>query len=193
LNTLLDEGLLKNADPSLRRTPPRIVVDDPSARAVLGYLSGNCGACHNGDGQISAKLPSFAYTDVMDGNSVVRQLVDQPSRWQAPGRSEGTLLIDSLSPQSSAILLRMASRRPSSQMPPLGTVIADREAIDAVARWIAESSGRRLTSRCCRYEILTGRCGCQPCRLFTPRAAVAVPVRRRAHGPANLNSTSDRI
>ena len=136
LNTLLDEGLLTGADPSLRRTPPRIAATDPAARAVLGYLSGNCGACHNRDADISAKLPSLAYADVMDGNSVIRQLVDQPSRWQAPGRSEGTLLLDTTSPQASAVLLRMSSRRPSSQMPPLGTVLQDQEAIAAIAQWI---------------------------------------------------------
>jgi hypothetical protein len=30
----------------------------------------------------------------------------------------------------------MRSRRPSSQMPPLGTAVPDREAIDLVADWI---------------------------------------------------------
>jgi cytochrome c553 len=136
VNMLLDEGLLTGADPSLRRTPLRIAADDPAARAVLGYLSGNCGACHNGDGQISAQLPSFAYADVLDGSAVFRQLVNRPSRWQAPGRPEGTLLLDTAAPQSSAVLLRMSSRRPSSQMPPLGTVIKDQAAIDAIGRWI---------------------------------------------------------
>lgn len=136
LNTLLDDGILTGATSSLRRTPPRIAVNDPATRAVLGYLAGNCGACHNGDGQISAKLPSLAAADVMDGNSVLRQLVDQPSRWQAPGKAEGTLLIDSASPEASAVLLRMSSRRPSSQMPPLGTVMKDQKAIDAIARWV---------------------------------------------------------
>jgi mono/diheme cytochrome c family protein len=99
-------------------------------------MAGNCGACHNGDGQIAAQLPSFAYPDVLDGESVVRQMIGQPSRWQAKGRAEGTLLIDPASPESSAVLLRMSSRRPSSQMPPLGTVIQDQEAIEKVRQWI---------------------------------------------------------
>ena len=112
LQTLFDEGLITGADPALRQTPPRIAADDPQTRAVLGYLSGNCGACHNGDGQISAQLPSFAYPDVVDGRAIVRQMIGQPSRWQAPGKAEGTLLIDPASPESSAVLLRMSSRRP---------------------------------------------------------------------------------
>jgi len=136
LQTLFDEGLITGADPALRKTPPRIATGDPQTRAVLGYLSGNCGACHNGDGQIAARLPSFAYPDVVDGGEVARQMIGQPSRWQAPGRQEGTLLIDPASPDSSAIILRMSSRRPSSQMPPLGTVLQDRQAIDAIRRWI---------------------------------------------------------
>ena len=103
---------------------------------MLGYLAGNCGACHNGDGQISAQLPSFAYPDVVDGRAIVRQMIGQPSRWQAPGKAEGTLLIDPASPESSAVLLRMSSRRPSSQMPPLGTVLQDREAIEALRKWM---------------------------------------------------------
>ena len=136
LRTLFDEGLITGADPALRQAPPRIAADDPQTRAVLGYLSGNCGACHNGDGQISAQLPSFAYPDVVDGRTIVRQMLGQPSRWQAPGKAEGTLLIDPASPESSAVLLRMSSRRPSSQMPPLGTVLQDREAIEKMRQWI---------------------------------------------------------
>ena len=136
LKTLFDEGLLKGADPALRRTPPRIA-GAPLTRAVLGYMAGNCGACHNGDGQIAAQLPSFAYPEVLDGESVVRQMIGQPSRWQAKGQAEGTLLVDPASPESSAVLLRMSSRRPSSQMPPLGTVIRDQQAIEKMRQWIA--------------------------------------------------------
>ena len=142
LRTLFDEGLLIGADPALRQTPPRIAADDPQTRAVLGYLSGNCGACHNGDGQISAQLPSFAYPDVVDGAAVVRQMIGQPSRWQAKGKSEGTMLIDPASPDASAVLLRMSSRRPSSQMPPLGTVLPDRQAIETIRKWIGGQTPR---------------------------------------------------
>ena len=136
LRTLFDEGRLKGADPSLRRIPPRVAAANPRTRSVLGYMAGNCGACHNGDGQIAAQLPSFTYPDVLDGEAVVRQMIGQPSRWQAPGRAEGTLLIDPSSPQSSAVLLRMSSRRPSAQMPPLGTVLQDWEAIERMREWI---------------------------------------------------------
>jgi hypothetical protein len=35
------------------------------------------------------------------------------------------------------MLARMRSRRPSSQMTPLGAVLPDQEAIDAIERWMA--------------------------------------------------------
>ena len=143
LSSLLDEGRLTGADEALRRAPPRIAARDPLTRAVVGYLSTNCGACHNGDGAISAQLPSLAYADVMvDGERVMQSLIGLQSRWQAPGRPEGTtVFLDPDDPQGSAILLRMRSRRPSSQMPPLGTAVQDQEAIDAIGRWIAVMGG----------------------------------------------------
>jgi hypothetical protein len=138
LRTLQTEGLLAPDPGGSKQQPPRIATRDPGTRAVLGYLSANCGGCHNSSGEIAAQLPSLAYADVMaDGEAVARRLAGQPSRWQAPGRPDGeTFLIDPGSPQSSAILLRMRSRRPSSQMPPLGTVLPDTEAIGAISRWI---------------------------------------------------------
>jgi mono/diheme cytochrome c family protein len=143
LQTLFDEHLLSGADPALRQTPPRIVADDPRTRAVLGYFAGNCGACHNADGKITARLPSFAYADITDGSAVTQQLAGKPSRWQAAGKTDGTMLIDPTSPESSAILVRMSSRRPSSQMPPLGSVLRDQQAIDAIRGWIATVAAAR--------------------------------------------------
>jgi hypothetical protein len=44
--------------------------------------------------------------------------------------------VDLRVPEHSALLARMRSRRPSSQMPPLGTVVRDQQAIDAILDWI---------------------------------------------------------
>ena len=38
----------------------------------------------------------------------------------------------------------MRSRRPSSQMPPLGTVVRDQAATDAIARWIEADLAARV-------------------------------------------------
>jgi hypothetical protein len=40
----------------------------------------------------------------------------------------------------------MKSRRPSSQMPPLGTVVRDEAAVSAVQGWIASQSERRAAT-----------------------------------------------
>jgi hypothetical protein len=37
----------------------------------------------------------------------------------------------------------MRSRRPSSQMPPLGSVLRDDKAIDVISKWIATDLPRR--------------------------------------------------
>ena len=141
VRTLLDEGVLTPAT-AIPRTPARITARNPRTRTILGYLSGNCGACHNGDGQIAAQVPSFAYADLIDdGDGVARQMMNRPARWQAPGRTDGTMLIDPSSPDQSALLLRMRSRKPSSQMPPLGTVVQDQQAVAAIGRWISEVAG----------------------------------------------------
>jgi mono/diheme cytochrome c family protein len=142
LQTLIDEQRLTGLDPAWRKAPPRINAGDPQTRAVLGYLSGNCGSCHNGDGQIAAQVPSFHYADLLDGaEALAQRMTGQQTRWQAPGRADGTLLIDTASPDQSALLLRMRSRRPSSQMPPLGTVVQDQQAIDAIRAWISRVPG----------------------------------------------------
>ena len=39
-------------------------------------------------------------------------------------------------PYQSALLRRMRSRSPASQMPPLGTVVPDRDALALLNRWL---------------------------------------------------------
>jgi len=55
------------------------------------------------------------------------------------------VLVDPRTPEQSAMLVRMRSRRPSSQMPPLGTVVRDEAAVAALTRWIAERSTKGAT------------------------------------------------
>ena len=47
------------------------------------------------------------------------------------------MVVDPASPDISAMLVRMRSRRPSSQMPPLGTKLRDDAALDMISKWIA--------------------------------------------------------
>ena len=143
---LVEGQLLASAARELLEQPPRIVATSPATRSVLGYLAANCGVCHNGRGDIAAFGPTIRYRDLLtDGDAVARGLIGQATRWQLPGRADGaTVLVQPGAPEHSALLARMRSRAPSSQMPPLGTVIPDQQAIEAVRQWIAtELGGRR--------------------------------------------------
>jgi hypothetical protein len=126
LASLAADRLIAPADPSWASAPPRIRATSPRTRAMLGYFAANFLG------------PSLAFQDVMsDGDAVAARLIDHSTKWQVPGLSEGdSALISPAHPEQSAMLVRMRSRRPSSQMPPLGTVVKDEQAIAALRDWI---------------------------------------------------------
>jgi mono/diheme cytochrome c family protein len=136
--TLDRDGRLLPARPELVAAPPRIRTADPATRAVLGYFAANCGTCHNRGGDIAYDGPSLKHSDIGDGDAIAAALLARRTAWQVPGQPGGaSLMLDREHPEASAMLVRMKSRRPSSQMPPLGTVLRDEEAIAAVAKWMA--------------------------------------------------------
>jgi mono/diheme cytochrome c family protein len=138
LRTLLDEQRLANAPSELRDRAPRIATSNPRTRAVLGYMLANCGSCHNGRGEIAALGPVLRYDDLLrDADATAMALLEHRTKWQVPGRDEGSRLIDPDAPEQSALLVRLRSRSPSSQMPPLGTVVRDAAAVEAVTAWIS--------------------------------------------------------
>lgn len=149
LTDLVNEDLLAPARPDLAANPPRIRTSLPATRSILGYLSSNCGTCHNGSDEISAAAPAITYRDLLtDGDAVASSLVGRPTRWQIPGTPDGaTVLIQPGAPQLSALVARMRSRSPSSQMPPLGTVLRDEKALSAIELWIKRVSWGALESR----------------------------------------------
>jgi hypothetical protein len=139
LRTLVEERRLTPDRRDLVMEPPRIRASDVTTRAVLGYLAANCGPCHNRNGEIATLGPSWQHSDIMDGDAVARSMLDQPTLWQVPGVPEGaSVLVSSHAPENSAMLVRMRTRRPSSQMPPLGSALRDDRALAVMARWIAE-------------------------------------------------------
>jgi len=136
LATLQAEHLLSPSRPEYVTSPPRIHTDNPWTRTALGYFAGNCGFCHNGTREIGPAFHSLKHNALSDGDAVAQALLGYATAWQKPGVADGTRLIDPTAPADSAILLRMRSRSPSSQMPPLGTALRDQEAVDAIAKWI---------------------------------------------------------
>ena len=137
LRTLVDTDRLVPVRQELVSAPPRIEAPDARTRAVLGYLSANCGSCHNEESSIADLGLLLKARVARDAGDPVRRLTRRTAKWDIPGAPEGTsAFMTPGSPDLSAILVRMRSRRPSSQMPPMGTVLHDREAIDLVTGWI---------------------------------------------------------
>jgi len=140
LRSLNEEGRLEPPRPDLALRPPRIRERDPVARAALGYLSANCGGCHNDRGPL-ARLDFVLLHDVAGAPSAPEPArataVGARGRYLVPGvAADSSRIVASGAPERSALLYRMGSRRPAAQMPPLGTVVRDEEAVELVRRWI---------------------------------------------------------
>jgi hypothetical protein len=143
LRVLVERGLVRNLPSAVLASPPRIAARTATERAALGYLHGNCGHCHASPEQSGAAVPVAVVLaqSALDSNasaaSTRRSLVDAasrfrphagadaPSRLVVPGRSDASVLS-----------LRMRSRDPRVQMPPLGTAQADAQAVALIERWI---------------------------------------------------------
>jgi cytochrome c553 len=149
LDTLVKDGHVAPRRSEWLATPPRIVSHEPETRAALGYLLANCGSCHNGRGEIAAFGPTLRLDDLLrDGDAVAQSLVQHPTKWQVPHMPEGqSFLIHPNEVDRSAILVRMRSRSPSSQMPPLGTVLRDSEAVERFTAWAATLASSARESR----------------------------------------------
>ncbi|HJU44900.1 MAG TPA: hypothetical protein VJ691_18885 [Vicinamibacterales bacterium] len=139
LRTLIEENLIYPKQPGLITTPPRVAASSPTERAALGYLSTNCGSCHNRESSIASLGLLLKHQD----QAALATTVNQRGHWIVPEAQEDSRLINPGHPESSAIVRRVKSRRPSSQMPPVGTVIVDREAVDLLSRWVLELGDRK--------------------------------------------------
>jgi hypothetical protein len=132
LSSLSRNGLLRGFHGS---TSPRIAARSPIERAALGYLHGNCGHCHRQDGALGSigmvlSSPSAPH-DALGANAVLTTTRDRASL-VAPGQKR----IAPGDAEHSVLFARMRSREPSSQMPPLGTQVADEDGLHVMASWI---------------------------------------------------------
>ncbi|HWM99681.1 MAG TPA: hypothetical protein VNO54_21780, partial [Streptosporangiaceae bacterium] len=110
-------------------------------RAALGYLHGNCGQCHNARGPLAGLGLDLWIDPGRPGGAkppVLASLLGA-SHFRVPGApaSESRRLSPG-APQRSAILIRMQTRAPAAQMPPLATQMVDTEATRRIERWIEE-------------------------------------------------------
>jgi cytochrome c553 len=155
LKTLADEDLVTPRRPEIVQDPPRIVADSAVTRTALGYLSTNCGSCHNREGSIASLGLHLKYVvtdnpDALTCASALATSVNKRGHWLVPEAEEESRIINPGHPESSAMIRRMKSRRPISQMPPIGTVVADRQAVDLFTTWLQGNAEewRQIAARC---------------------------------------------
>jgi hypothetical protein len=143
LRVLVERGLVRGLPARLLARPPRVAAATPAGRAALGYLHGNCAMCHNASGPLS-DLGLDLEQRVAAPSAELQAALPQPTRlFHVPGVAAGqSLRLAPGSPEHSAIVVRLGSRSPSAQMPPLGTRIVDDEAVGLVSRWISGEPGR---------------------------------------------------
>jgi hypothetical protein len=140
LDYLVAKGLLVGLPQSLRQKPPRVPAASATERAALGYLHGNCGHCHNQGGSLKNIGLSLRHVSEAKIAPAIASTVGRPVKKLAPGQSpDAVLRIEPGRPDRSGLMQRIASRYPALQMPPLGTEAVDKEAVELIRRWIAET------------------------------------------------------
>ena len=149
LRTLLETNRLDPPRRELVTQPPRIRESDPVGRAALGYLSANCGGCHNESSPLARLGLVLLHDSGRDGEDAPEPglvtSLNAAGRYALPGIPvEDSRIVAPGAPERSALLHRMKSRRPSSQMPPLGTAISDEHGAELVRRWIEGLNTDRL-------------------------------------------------
>lgn len=152
LRTLVGESLIHPKRTELMTAPPRIEAGTPLARAALGYLSTNCGSCHNQESTI-ASLGLFlkqSAAAAAECSPALATTVGKKGHWVVPANPDESRVINPGKPELSALVQRVRSRRPSSQMPPIGTVVQDRAAADLLTTWVRSNpeDWARVVSRC---------------------------------------------
>jgi mono/diheme cytochrome c family protein len=135
---LVARGILRNLPRSLLDRPPRVTASSPVARAALGYMHGNCGHCHNDAGSLAALELSLAQETALSDTSakVLRSTLGHSSSFRPRDPLPATQRVVPGSPDTSVLMLRARSRNPMTQMPPLGTRLADDEGLALIDRWI---------------------------------------------------------
>ncbi len=140
LDALVREGLVVGQGDAWR-TPPHIDAPTPRARAALGYLHGNCGACHTTTGPL-ASLGLVLDARAHDGAglaSPVASVVGRASKVRVPTEAGvADVRVVPGAPEASVVWRRVTSRSPLLRMPPLGTRVVDDEGAALVEAWIRE-------------------------------------------------------
>lgn len=171
LRTLVDESLVRPRRTDLVTAPPRINAATPLARTALGYLSANCGNCHNPESSIASVGLSLKHavggdkpfssavalgakaeglSDAAECAPALATTAGRRGHWVVPSNPDESRVINPGRPELSSLVQRARSRRPSSQMPPIGTVVQDTKAVDLLTNWVQSNPEEwgRIIARC---------------------------------------------
>lgn len=132
LRELTAQGHLRGLPRALHDASPRSADENLGERAALGYLHANCGHCHNRSGKqapVDLTLAQSALEPQASRQASLHSMLARPTR-------AGTAAIVPGNAQASALWQRMATHRPKTRMPPLGTEIPDAAGLALVGRWI---------------------------------------------------------
>jgi len=111
-------------------------------------LSTNCGSCHNNAGSIATLgLDLRQTTGGLECSAAIATTINKRGHWVVPDAQDESRIVNPGHPESSALVRRIKSRRPISQMPPIGTVVVDREAVDLLTTWV-QTSAADVAARC---------------------------------------------
>lgn len=138
LPDLVARGILRNLPRTLIDRPPRVTASSPVARAALGYMHGNCGHCHNDVGPLASLELSLTQETALSDTAakVLSSTLGHSSSFRPREAQPVTQRVVPGRPDSSVLMLRARSRNPVTQMPPLGTQLADDEGLALIDRWI---------------------------------------------------------
>jgi hypothetical protein len=121
-------GLSAVQTPELARLPA-LAIDE-----ALGYLHGNCGHCHNENGDGWRMASMTLRLSVSGAARVLDETVGAPLSKPILGRAVRVVAGD---PDASALLARMLERGTDGQMPPLASEHVDTQGAARVRAWIA--------------------------------------------------------
>lgn len=128
-------GWLKNLPRALHESPPRIDTGDRT-RAVLGYLHGNCGHCHNDSGPLASLDLSLLQSAADTDRSRQRTLATLIGHASDTPLDELSVRVVPGQPDHSVLLARLHASNPYTRMPPLGSSVAHAQATELVRAWI---------------------------------------------------------
>lgn len=138
LRELVRRDLIVGLPATLLEAPPRIAAATPQERAALGYMHANCGHCHGVADQsvpVDLRLAQSA-RDANTSTAALRSMLGAASRFRAPQAPAATTIVVPGRASDGVLPLRMRSRDPRVQMPPVGTRIPDAEGLALIERWI---------------------------------------------------------